>query len=349
MSWISTPTLVSAVSNAGGLGILATGPLSEKETNESILEIKKRTRRRSHHEKVSAPSPPPFGVGITLLMPGSLQNLEVSIQNKVPVINLSLGKPPMDLVQEIKSYNGQIISTVTTLKHAEKALEYGADALMITGNEAAAHGGDKSSLILASMFRKHFGEDIPLISAGGFTNGQGLLAALSLGVDGIALGTRFAITQESPLSQKVKDYMSSDEAIETIYGDKFDGIPARVLKTDISQKAMSRKPPFPIIFTRALKASFSMKIPLWKVIPGLFLQPDKVYPIAQFGAATQAIQKATVDGDLFSTKNGGGVQFSGQGVALIQDEPKVEDLVCRIIWECHEAHKRNQDLLFTNE
>ena len=175
MSWISTPKLVAAVSQAGGLGILATGPLSAEQTRDSIREIRKLTDR-------------PFGIGATLLMPGAVENAKVALAEQVPVINFSLGKGDW-IVEQCHKYGGKVMATVvryilihdtyptlhyTTLhypsrtplfsyhnimtplkpcfqvseKHAKSAEAMGADALMVTGHEAAAHGGDVTSLVL---------------------------------------------------------------------------------------------------------------------------------------------------------------------------------------------------------
>lgn len=123
MSWISTPELVAAVSNAGGLGILATGPLNAKETRQAIQRVRELTDNNK-----------PFGIGATLLMPGADENAKVAIEERVPVINVSLGKA--DWVAEgVHSYGGTLLSTVTSAKHASSAIASGADALMVTGHE----------------------------------------------------------------------------------------------------------------------------------------------------------------------------------------------------------------------
>lgn len=119
MSWISKPQLVAAVSNAGGLGILATGPLSAKETGEAIREIRRLTNK-------------PFGIGCTLMMPGAKENCLVALGEEVPVINYSLGKGDW-LAERAHGYGGKVIATVTTAKHAQSAKQSGADALQVTG------------------------------------------------------------------------------------------------------------------------------------------------------------------------------------------------------------------------
>ena len=224
MSWISTPQLVAAVSNAGGLGILASGPLTADETRNAIREIRQLTDK-------------PFGIGVTLLMPGAKENAEVALDEQVPVINFSLGKGDW-LVKRAHEYGGKVIATVVTEKHALSAQAIGADALLVTGHEAAAHGGDVTSLVLVPAIAAKVG--IPLIATGGFADGRGLLAALALGAEAIAMGSRFATTQDSPLNETTKQAVVSKTEQDTIYSKNFDGIPARVMKTPRSVKETRR-------------------------------------------------------------------------------------------------------------
>lgn len=321
MSWISEPELVAAVCNAGGLGILATGPLNDRETRQSIHTIRSLTNR-------------PFGVGATLLMPGAADNARVALQEQVPVINVSLGKPDW-IAKEAKQYGGVLLSTVTNAKHAEAAIASGADALMVTGHEAAAHGGDVTSLTLIPSLASQF-PDIPIVAAGGFADGRGLAAALALGADGVAMGSRFAVSVESPLAQATKDAIIAADESQTIYGKNFDGIHARVLKTALSERLMKKRPSLPTTIYRALLAARQLNIPMWKVLPGLITQWDKMYTIAQFGAATNSITKATVDGNVEE-----GVQFIGQSCGMIKEILTVDEIVQRAVNQAFEVYSRN--------
>lgn len=179
---------------------------------------------------------------------------------------------------------------------------------------------------------------IPIIAAGGFATGRSLNAALALGAEGIAMGTRFAVTQESPLAQTMKETIVGAEEYDTIYGQNFDGIPARVLKTPLSTKLMASRPLLPVVFVRAIQAAIQMKIPFWKIIGGLLFSGGRsyrdVYTIAQFGTATEAIQAATVHGNVDE-----GVQFVGQAQGLIHDIPTVDELVQRIVLESDRIHQ----------
>jgi len=322
MSWISTPELVAAVSNAGGVGILATGPLSASETRASIQKIRSLTDQ-------------PFGIGATLLMPGAADNAKIALEEQVPIINVSLGKAEW-IAEGLSEYGGKMLATVTNQKHAQAALEAGADAFMVTGHEAAAHGGNVTSLVLVPSLHQAFPE-VPIVAAGGFANGRGLAAALALGADAVAMGSRMAVTQESPLAQATKEAIVRASEQDTVYGSNFDGIPARVLKTSAAEKAMARRPWFPVVVYRAFMAANQMGIPIWKVLPGLMTQWEKMYAVAQFGAATESIMSATVDGELEK-----GVQFVGQCQGMINDIPAVNDLVQRIVIEAADVQRQQQ-------
>jgi enoyl-[acyl-carrier protein] reductase II len=331
MSWISTPELVAAVCNAGGIGVLATGPLSADQTRDSIRRIRSRLREPDL----------PFGVGATLLMPGAVDNARVALEERVPVVNVSLGKADW-IARGVHEYGGILLCTVTNAKHAQAAIDSGADALMVTGHEAAAHGGDVTSLVLVNSLSERF-PDTPLVAAGGFATGRGLAAALNLGADAVAMGSRLAASAESPLAEPVKQAVVRATESDTLYGSNFDGIPARVLKTDKARDLMQSRPWLPTIVYRAFRAASDLNVPLWKVLPGLVTQFDRMFTVAQFGAATRALVNATVHGRLDD-----GVQFIGQSAGLIRSIDPVEEIVQRIVREAREVSLRQAEL-FSSE
>jgi len=319
MSWISTPQLVAAVSNAGGLGILASGPLNPEQTRAAIHEIRSLTDK-------------PFGVGVTLLMPGAKENAEVALDEQVPVINFSLGKGDW-LIKRAHEYGGKVIATVVSEKHAKSAEKIGADALLVTGHEAAAHGGNVTSLVLIPSIASKV--SIPVIATGGFADGRGLLAALSLGAEGVAMGSRFATSADSPLHSKVKEAVIARSEQDTIYSKNFDGIPARVMRTPRSIKATRRPMNFFVASWQATKAAKLVNQPVWKIMVGMLAMMDKVKLLAYFGASVPRLQAATIDGDLEK-----GVQFIGQTQGLIEDVVSVDELVQRIMTEAQALHSK---------
>ena len=150
MSWISVPKMVAAVSNAGGIGILATGPLDAEQTRRAIGEIRSLTDK-------------PFGVNATLLFPGAADNARVALEEKVPMINFSLGKGDW-IVKAAHEYGGKVIATVVNHRHAKRAQDYGCDGLLVTGYEAAAHGEEATTFCLIPSIASAV--DIPIIAAG---------------------------------------------------------------------------------------------------------------------------------------------------------------------------------------
>jgi len=322
MSWISVPKLVAAVSNAGGLGILATGPLSTDETRRAVHEIRELTDK-------------PFGANASLLFPGAAENARVLLEEKVPVINFALGKGDW-IVEEAHKYGGKVLATVVNHRHAKRAQDYGTDGLIVTGYEAAAHGGDATSLVLVPSIASTV--EIPIVAAGGFADGRGLAAALALGAEGIAMGTRFANTKESPLHDNYKRLTLEKQVYDTIYSTRFDGLGCRVMDTEGARKAVSmglnlRKMVEALFNSKEIAAQ--LKLPYLKLFIGVLASGWKnATQLAYMANAFKAIRSATEDGD---TKNG--VLTLGQTIGLIDDLPSVSELIERVVKEAEESLK----------
>lgn len=316
MSWISKTALVSAVSEAGGLGILATGPLRPEETRASIEAIRKRTNR-------------PFGIGVTLMMPGAAENARVALEQRVPVVNFQLGRGEW-LIEGAHAYGGKAIPTVTSVRHAVSAEKAGADAVLVTGHEAAAHGERVTSMVLVPAVARAV--RIPIVAAGGFADGRGLLAALALGAGGIAMGTRFAATRESALHDATKRTIVEKREDETLYTNDFDGMWARIMRTPRSL-AVTRKPMgFARTALRAIRTARQMGMPLRPVLGRLISSPEQARLLAHFGASLPLVEAATIRGD---TERG--VQFIGQAQGLVADVPSAGELIRRIMGEADET------------
>jgi len=200
----------------------------------------------------------------------------------------------------------------------------------VTGHEAAAHGEDVTSMVLTRAVAKAV--DLPLIAAGGFADGAGLVAALSLGADGVAMGTRFAATRESGLHPSVKKVITEKGQEETLYTRNFDGMPARIMKTPRSVALTRRPMSFPETAFRALRSARAMGLPLRQVARSLVTQLDRTRLLSYFGAAIPLVERATIEGDVET-----GVQFIGQSQGLVGDVPSVEELVARIVDEAAQA------------
>jgi enoyl-[acyl-carrier protein] reductase II len=311
MGFVAVPELVAAVSEAGGLGLLATATLNPDEVRESVHEIRRRTER-------------PFGANVTLEFETSEANARVLIEERVPVVNISLGIRPW-IIDAVHEYGGKVLSTVTNTRHAQSARRKGADALIVTGYEAAGHGGDATSLIVVPLVANAV--DIPVVAAGGFGDGHGLAAALALGAEGISMGTRFALSVESPIHDRVKDFALGLSELDTIYTDRIDGAGTRFLKTDRVETMARSMSPF-----EALRS-------VTKVKRALRLSWREVLVAGLRGGLDirKSLGQAQIAGDTYEGLMGGdfeqGIVPGGQIVGAIGEARRCADIVDETVEE----------------
>ncbi len=316
MNWVTEPKLISAVCNAGGLGTLATARCTPEETRESIKQIRDMTDK-------------PFGINQILVGPGAKENVEIAIEEKVPVINYSLGKPWF--VDDVHAYGGTVVGTIAIARHAAKAAQLGCDALVVTGHEAAAHGAAATLMVLLPLVASMV--DVPLIAAGGICNGGGMAAALALGADGIAMGSRFMVTKESFVHDNFKQLCLQATEQDTLYDNVFDGMDGRVLKTKEAEAMTKRGFPIFESIKAALQVKKLLKLSFLK-FAGLsieMMRAEEGHPLmvlAREAVGTMKHMKALNEGDVE-----GGILFAGQGVGAIKDIPTVKELVDRTIAE----------------
>ncbi len=328
MSWISVPELVAAVSNAGGLGILSTGPLGPDETRESIRKIRSLTDK-------------PFGANASLMLPSANLNANVLLEERVPVINFALGKGDW-LVKKAHAYGGKVIATVTNTYHAGRAQDYGTDAVIATGHEAAGHGGDATSLVLIPSLVSAL--DIPVIAAGGFVDGKGMLAALALGADAIAMGTRFMTTKESSLHNSYKQLSIQKDIYDTLYSTRFDGIPCRMMDTKAARKAMKQgMNVFKLLeaLPNSRGIARQMQLPYLKLFIGVAASGWKnAKQMAYMANAFNGLREATENGDIDT-----GLLPVSQAQGLIRDEPTVAEVIGAIVAEACEINTNMTKIL----
>ncbi|KAJ5637166.1 hypothetical protein N7490_007045 [Penicillium lividum] len=206
MQWVGYAELASAVSNAGGLGILTalTQPTPE--------DLRKEIRRCRTMTKY------PFGVNLTLLPalvpPDYAAYAQVIIDEGIKIVETA-GNNPGPVIKQLKKAGIIVLHKCTTIRHAKSAVKLGVDFLSIDGFECAGHVGehDITNFILLSRARQELG--VPFIASGGFADGQGLAAALALGAEGINMGTRFMSTVEAPIHQKIKEAIVNADETDT--------------------------------------------------------------------------------------------------------------------------------------
>lgn len=215
MIWNSGWRLASAVSNAGGLGLIGAGSMYPNVLLEHIQKCKKTTDK-------------PYGVNVPMLYPNLEEIIDIIIQEKVPIVFTSAGNPKT-YTQKLKAEGITVVHVVSSVKFALKAQEAGVDAVVAEGFEAGGHNGrdETTTFTLIPMVKEQI--TIPLIAAGGIASGRGMLAALVLGADGVQIGSRFVASEESSAHQAFKDKVVEAKEGDTVLTLK-ELAPVRLLK-----------------------------------------------------------------------------------------------------------------------
>src|SRR6202522_1948795 len=241
MGCVSGPTLVTAVSNAGGLGILASATMSLAELRSAIKET-------------AAGTNGPFGVNIRADAPDAGERVAAVIGAGVPIASFALAPKP-ELIAALKDAGVLTIASVGARRHAEKVAAWGVDAVIATGGEGGGHtGAVPTSLLIPQVVDV---VDIPVIGAGGFCDGRGLVAALAYGAAGIAMGTRFLLTSDSPVPDNVKQEYLRRSVTDTIVTTFLDGVPQRMLRTPLAESL--DKATRPTLAYRSVKAAAAFR------------------------------------------------------------------------------------------
>src|SRR4051812_38277019 len=222
MSWASSNApLVIAVSNAGGMGILAAGPMRVEDFRSVLLKIKANTAK-------------PYGVNIPLTNPRAPQLIEVALEQKIPVMVASQGGPREHLPR-FRAIGTKWLHVVASVEHAKKAEAAGVDALIVDGAEAGGHPppSEVSTLVLVRRVVKS--TKLPVVASGGVADGAGVVALLELGAAAVQLGTRFIATPEASVHDSYKQAVLGAEVADTTLVGR-GGHPLRLLKNEFSNE-----------------------------------------------------------------------------------------------------------------
>jgi NAD(P)H-dependent flavin oxidoreductase YrpB (nitropropane dioxygenase family) len=217
MGYVSGPRLAAATSSAGGLGLIASATMSLAELDQAIGEAAGRTAA-------------PFGVNLRADAPDAAERVRLIIDRRVPVASFAQAPKP-ELIAALKEAGVVTIASAGARRHAEKAAGWGIDAVIATGGEGGGHVGAVPTSLLVPQVAAAV--DIPVIAAGGFFDGRGLVAALAWGAAGIAMGTRFLLTSDSPVPDAVKQLYLAARLDGTVVTTRVDGVPHRVLRTTL--------------------------------------------------------------------------------------------------------------------
>jgi len=328
MGWVAGPRLVTAVANAGGLGVLASATMPVDRLAAAIREVKERTDA-------------PFGVNLRADAGDADERVDLIVKEGVRVASFALA-PRRELIARLKDAGVVVIPSVGARRHAEKVAGWGADAVLVQGGEGGGHTGPVATTLLLPQVVDAV--DIPVIAAGGFFDGRGLAAALAYGAAGVAMGTRFLLTADSSVPDAVKQVYL--RAAETVVTRQVDGLPHRVLRSGLVD-GLERSGRLTRLARAVRNAARFRGISglSWRAMlaDGRAMRRGRDLSWSQvlMAANTPMLLKAAmVDGrpDL-------GVMASGQVVAVIDDLPTCAELIGRIVREAAEAIAAQQSVL----
>jgi enoyl-[acyl-carrier protein] reductase II len=308
MSWVSERHLVSAMSNAGGFGLIACGAMTPELLDNEIAETKKLTAK-------------PFGVNLITMHPMLFDLIEVCSKHGVGHVVLAGGLPPTGSLDAIKANGAKLICFAPALALAKKLIRSGVDALVVEGMEAGGHIGPVSTSVLAQEILPEVAEQVPVFVAGGIGRGEAIAGYLDMGAAGVQLGTRFACATESiahPNFKKAFFRANARDAVASVQIDpRLPVIPVRALKNAGTE-----------LFTaKQLEVAQSLN-------DGTVEMAEAQLQIEHYWAG--ALRRAVIDGDIEH-----GSLMAGQSVGMVKEEEPVADIIAQLMAEAaHALEKR---------
>ncbi|HEY4545489.1 MAG TPA: nitronate monooxygenase [Pedomonas sp.] len=322
MGWVAEPSLVIGSSNAGAFGFLGAAVMTPDEAERKIRQVREGTDR-------------PFGVNFHMFQAGADKIVESILAHKDQVRAVSFGRgPDAKMIGRFKDAGILCIPTVGALKHAQKMEQLGVDMVNVQGGEGGGHTGSVPTTVLLPQVLDTV--KIPVIASGGMADGRGLAAALAYGAVGIAMGTRFLLTQESPVPEVTKKAYLKASTDDIYVTTKLDGIPQRMVRTKALDR-IERSGPLGK-WLRAFESGLEMKKQTgmsWGDVIRMArgMTAHGAMPLSQAIMAANMpmmIQKAIVHGDLDN-----GVMATGVVGGRIAEIPTCQELVDRIVAEAH--------------
>ncbi|MBB5684025.1 enoyl-[acyl-carrier protein] reductase II [Sphingobium boeckii] len=306
MSWISERHLVSAISNAGGFGVIACGAMSPELLDAEIAATKTLTAK-------------PFGVNLITMHPQLFDLIAVCTRHQVTHVVLAGGLPPTGALDAIKAGGAKVICFAPALSLAKKLIRSGVDALVIEGMEAGGHIGPVSTSVLAQEILPEIADQVPVFIAGGIGKGQAIAGYLDMGAAGVQLGTRFVCATECiahPLFKKAFIRASARDAITSIQVDpRLPVIPVRALKNKETEAFSAKQ--------RDVAAQLDA---------GTIEMGEAQLQIEHYWAG--ALRRAVIDGDVEN-----GSVMAGQSVGMVKAEEPVADIIATLMDEAAQALK----------
>jgi NAD(P)H-dependent flavin oxidoreductase YrpB (nitropropane dioxygenase family) len=325
MGWVSGAQLTAATSEAGGLGILGSATMTMDQLKDAILRVQARTRK-------------PFGVNLRTDQDDITARVDLLIERGIRVASFAQA-PSREIIAKLKAAGIFTMPTIGARRHAEKMAEWGVDAVIAQGQEGGGHtGGVPTTLLVPQVVDA---VSIPVVAAGGYFDGRGLVSALAYGAAGVAMGTRFLLTRESQVPDAIKAKYLAASVTDTVVSRAIDGHPQRVLVTAIVRALESQSPARRWLaalvhawrFSRLTKTSF-----VALVREGLALRARQQLSYSQLLMAATApmlTRASLVEGRIES-----GVLPTGQVVGVIDKLPSVAELLEQIATEADAALDR---------
>lgn len=321
MGWVADAKLVAATSKAGGFGFLAAATIPADQLEAEILKLKSLTDR-------------PFGINFHMFQPNAQQVIDLTIKHRLRAVSYGRG-PDAKTIARFKQAGVLCMPTVGALKHAQKAVELGADIITVQGAEGGGHTGSvPTTLLLPSVLDA---VKVPVVAAGGFYNGRGLAAALAFGAAGIAMGTRFLMTADSPVPREtLQKYLEVKDAASIRASTAVDGMPQRMIDNPYLLRLESGG-----LLHRLLVALSSAWA--WRAHTGMTVghmlrtffaalrEGDTAIQTMMAANAPVLIQRAMVEG-----RPDEGVLPSGQVASVIGALPTVAELIAGIAAEAEQ-------------
>jgi enoyl-[acyl-carrier protein] reductase II len=308
MSWVSERNLVSAMSNAGGFGLIACGAMNPEQLDKEIAGTKALTDK-------------PFGVNLITMHPQLLELIAVCKKHAVTHVVLAGGLPPAGSLDAIKEFGAKLICFAPALSLAKKLIRSGVDALVVEGMEAGGHIGPVSTSVLAQEILPEVANQVPVFVAGGIGRGEAIAGYLDMGAAGVQLGTRFVCATESIAHANFKKAFLRASARDAIASVQID-------------------PRLPVIPVRALKNSSTELFTAKQREVAQLLDEGKVemmeaqLQIEHYWAG--ALRRAVIDGDVEN-----GSLMAGQSVGMVSKEEPVAEIIAALMAEAaHALEKR---------
>lgn len=310
MSWVSERNLVSAISNAGGFGVIACGAMTPALLDAEIAATKKLTDK-------------PFGVNLITMHPQLIDLIGVCAKHQVGHVVLAGGLPPAGSLDAIKASGAKVICFAPALALAKKLIRSGVDALVIEGMEAGGHIGPVSTSVLAQEMLPEIASDIPVFVAGGIGRGEAIAGYLDMGAAGVQLGTRFVCATESiahPAFKKAFIRASAREAVASVQVDpRLPVIPVRALKNAGTEA-----------FTAKQREVAQL------LDAGAIEMGEAQLQIEHYWAG--ALRRAVIEGDVEN-----GSLMAGQSVGMVKGEAPVAEIIATLMAEAAAALESKAD------